>query len=923
MSAVVDAIVSVVSAVWDAIVDLVEAVWDSIAEPILEEIFSWFGIEDETVVEVDKISQKLMGDNVDDTVKAAQVKAVLEFTQSNSRFFPVYMKHISASKAYVRSYYNYAQQGRYTHGLPSMSVKGQLISFNDVKIAVDTEFFGGVDTAVVTFADQAFPTFTQYYHNWLQQAPYNYHPGNQTLTYPDQWGIDRLWDLDDIVDNVTDYTIEFSRSANRVEFWIYGPSTVPEGDTAQYTIYASETVPVGKSITINLAYGGSASDGVDFSSVASVVMPAGADSVQLNLNTIENTDPHTARDIVVTLDSLDNTADAFDDPRIWAPKSSVTTNITDDEGVILTMPHPFVGENDTTVTIPVKLEDDAAGAFTVDYDFTDITATGIIGGGAGSDYDSTPGTLNFAGTAGEIQNIIIPITPDVANDDLEEFQVNLLNCSDPGVTLTNTKVTIWDGTDDPASSVNTINESFTVPLFADNEELIVHYYDPIEGAGNFKIWHYDISSNIYPSAATKESELTELEMLPIAILRKDKQNITEADPAFKSTKTLLSRLQLTLEDVLENIDSPDNPQPGVDDCYINFSVSPNDNNRIVSKILYLNFYQLHVVHSLNSNNNQYHADFQEQDIQNALAWTDYQWNPDTPGTLPIPVGEYTHTVDKVADPSELRLQYRKSATHYDELIINGINAVAAIEYGGYHQLALKTLGDDALTIPVSNFVFQQLSSVEMLEVYGYILRIDFSAIEITHLEWYETAGFLDLFNFVLVVITVVSLGTASSFTAALYQLAINYVIIELVIFIAELTGNEALAAIIGVVAAFALMDAGNIIDFGSLSTADQILQVTTNFSQNFQAAMGVTSAELRAELEAIEEAYQDRIDEIERFNEENDQLVDINFMVALQSANTNLYKAIQNQYDVYDQVYNSRDRAVTDYIENQTRVGVV
>jgi len=915
---VVNFFVDVVETTYEAIVDAVEWTWDNITYPVIEGTFYLLGIKAETVVQVDKITTKIMGDDVSQTVKKTKVKAVIEYISSNESFFNVYMRNMNTAKAQVSAYHNFGEN-TYTYGLPTLTVYGKIMDLAAVKTAIDLDLT--INSTVVS-ANQVAPLLRQKTEYYLQEtAPYNYKPGQNLLSYNDSWGNSREWGFDSVVDNITDYTVSISRTATRNHFWIYGPGTVVEGDSATYTIYSSSLIPTGKSLPINLIYSGTAVDGVDFTSVAQVTMLADTDSVQVVIPTTENTAPHVARNLIVEIGSLDNALDVFDDPSIYPSLKSVDTNITDDEGVILTMPYGLVNESDTSITIPVKLENAAAGAFTVDYSFVDGTAVGVVGGGSGSDYDSTPGTLNFAGTGSEIQNIVIPITVDALDDDQEVFTVNLTNCSDPAVTLTSTSIVIWDGTSDPITGPVVLNDSFTIAPIVNKNVVMAKYHEAANPATDWYLWRYDQDLGTYPDVKAKEETFTDLDMLPVAILRKNKVNIVPEDPSYNPTNQMLKRLQMNLKDVLANIDSEDNPQPGVDDCYINFAVSPQDNNRMVSRLMFRMFYMFHVDLLLVSDTGEYKATFVEQDINNAFIWSSFEWNPDQVGDLGIPIGDYKHTVvpksgsgeDEI--PSKLIMQYQKTANSYDEIVIGALNSVTAISYGTHHNVVLKTITDSALTLPVSYHILKELTFEEQLEVYGYMLRLDFTAIEVTHLEFYETQLFADFFEFAMIVITILSLGSAGSLAAIATQLVTQYLLMELVMFVAEETGNEVLAAVVGVVAAITLGNTSGL-KLGKLVNAEDLLKVTTNFAQNYSIAAGVSMEKLQGDMEEFTSVYEQRQKDFEDVEEELELNLDATFLVGLQSVNTQLYKAVQNQYD-YDTIFNGPDINVSRFVDTQ------
>ncbi|NER09186.1 Carboxypeptidase regulatory-like domain-containing protein [Muriicola jejuensis] len=94
----------------------------------------------------------------------------------------------------------------------------------------------------------------------------------------------------------------------------------------------------------------------------------------------------------------------------------------------ITIDNVTVNEDDGTATFTVILTKAVSGGLTVDYATSDGTAL------AGSDYTATSGTLVFAGTAGETQNIVVPLIDDAVPEFIDEtFNVVLSNVSDPSV----------------------------------------------------------------------------------------------------------------------------------------------------------------------------------------------------------------------------------------------------------------------------------------------------------------------------------------------------------------------------------------------------------------------------------------------------------------------------------------------------------
>lgn len=203
--------------------------------------------------------------------------------------------------------------------------------------------------------------------------------------------------------------------------------------------------------------GGSAADGSNTASWAFADLPAGTYRLSTHWNQgVDRADnvPYSVAGIVGgtvngTFDMLTLNADVTDDGVDWedlgyfevAQDGTLTVSISDNlvNGTIyaqamriekvdsfLSISDVAVDERAGTATFAVTSSLAVENPFSVDF----ATANGSAL--AGSDYTTTSGTLNFTGTAGEIQYITVPIINDNTYELLETFQVNLSNVQSPG-----------------------------------------------------------------------------------------------------------------------------------------------------------------------------------------------------------------------------------------------------------------------------------------------------------------------------------------------------------------------------------------------------------------------------------------------------------------------------------------------------------
>ena len=596
------------------------------------------------------------------------------------------------------------------------------------------------------------------------------------------------------------------------------------------------------------------------------------------------------------------------------------------------MSHQLVIESNTTITVQVKLGQVApSGAFSVDYNFTDLG--GITGG---VDYDNTTGTLDFNGDAGEIQEIDIDIFADVADDDLEQFEVFLENSTDiDGIDISAVaKITILDKTGDPLPGNTLIFDSFLRdPAFVKENSLIVTYSDDSEPLGQFHYWihpHSDLTYDLIPT----HTNITDLEMMPLAIIRKEKTQWDDLhaplSPEFFTTRMLMARVGLDINEFLDATGAnPDISE--IDDSYLNFSVQPTDVNPIVSKMLYKAWEQILITSGLQSNVDTLSATIKEGDIENAIVWTGHTITFGIAGTVAA-VGEYTHSIAA----HDLTMQFQKIAGAYDEIVMTDLNGLTSINYQTYHEVALCVLGDDEFTIPVSWNIFNDVPAREQMEVFQFLCRMDMNAVNVTHLEWYETEAFFDLFEFVLVVIlivvTVISFGTAFSAATSIYAgflaviegLVISFAIGELIAFAVEKIDNAFLSALIIVVVAVLAKNPDILKEFQMMS-AEQLTDLALDFAEDVGKLYFEFDLQERvADIEEQQLAIQEEIDKLEEARENRPDVSalekNFNFPAGLSSATSDNFSAIQAQYN-YDLLYNY-DSIVGNYHQQQLQTGV-
>ncbi len=170
---------------------------------------------------------------------------------------------------------------------------------------------------------------------------------------------------------------------------------VEEGNIGSFPIQLLDSdnnpvvVPEGASVTVDVAYSGTDGNGVDFSGVTQVVIPAGSSSVNLDITALDDAFDEGSETLNITISnpqdggafeaiSLGNsTADMnIVDEANPADKDTVTVNIVDnvtdvEEGNIGSFPIQLVDSNNNPVVVP------AGASITVDVAYSGTDGNGV------------------------------------------------------------------------------------------------------------------------------------------------------------------------------------------------------------------------------------------------------------------------------------------------------------------------------------------------------------------------------------------------------------------------------------------------------------------------------------------------------------------------------------------------------------------
>ncbi|MCP4348818.1 MAG: hypothetical protein GY795_25345 [Desulfobacterales bacterium] len=227
-------------------------------------------------------------------------------------------------------------------------------------------------------------------------------------------------------------------------------------------------------VTVNLVFGGTASNGTDYTaSGSSIFISAGTVTSSITLTGNNDTPDENDETVTVNIDSVSNGSESG--------TQQVTASITDDD------PLPTLTVNDITVTegnsgtvsavFSVALNTPSGKTVTVNYSSGDGTASV-----SDSDYTAVSGTLTFTpGTT--TQTVTVSVNGDARDEDSETFYVNLSAPSNANISDSQGAGTINNDDTSPSLVISdatvtegTVNAAFTVTLSAASGRTVTVYY---------------------------------------------------------------------------------------------------------------------------------------------------------------------------------------------------------------------------------------------------------------------------------------------------------------------------------------------------------------------------------------------------------------------------------------------------------------
>ena len=371
-----------------------------------------------------------------------------------------------------------------------------------------------------------------------------------------------------------------------------------------------------------------------------------------------------------------------------------------------------------------------------------------------------------------------------------------------------------------------------------------------EFSSDYRVHYVQVSGLV--SAYYKSETLALTAIVPV------KENNVLVDLDTYKMRRMLTKLNLSEEDLIDSISNTD-----MDSAYLLMGIDPQFDDDETNEVLFKMFNATNEgVNTINGSYSSYKVTYQF-DLRKVKA-----------DGVAGEVGSYTRINSGEGEDSLIVLRYQISADTFKELIITNFSQITTLSGASFTSYLDSSDGYTRLLIPLD--ILNSLTFYTWAKVYEQSLCILAFSTETVEVKWYETGAFGTLLKIAAIVITIVSLGTATSLSAALWTMATVMAISMAASYIAQEIGGT-FGMIVGAIAAVAAMYAAGFYDPNStamfwLQSANTALSVV-NQSLAHEMENVINAGE--AALEALKEKQEDLQEKIEEagYNESSYSLM--------------------------------------------------
>lgn len=424
-------------------------------------------------------------------------------------------------------------------------------------------------------------------------------------------------------------------------------------------------------------------------------------------------------------------------------------------------------------------------------------------------------------------------------------------------------------------------------------------------------WTYNVNSGVYPTLTVNPTIDLASPYFPVAILRQNNNSMDSGDQYYASTKKLLSKLDIDIDEVVEGINA--NPDIGeIDHAYIIMGVDISTDVEVSMEYLHDYFVYLHAQNptaksgydAWDSNATNYPSytntpPMQKVKIKDAkynvdIGYLFTEYNVVT-GTLTNRVErEWTNRVPRTGEgyaveTSEIIFRKRLSPTTYSEIRVYGLMHVNHVYKGKTVDTTLAKAfyrdGDGDQTngnfiIPLNNVVLKNLGLFKGNELMYDAIKIVFNSYKTVKLKWYQT-GFFQFVTIIIAIAITILTYQPGALTSSLVGAGavtglttLQLIMADVVVAFAIRQGFEMISDILPVEIQFALAiamaayAAGSYLGTGSLQGLPFASEALSAANGLYNSGLEKAFTELNIEIEDFEVEAEAKMDELDDLWEE-------------------------------------------------------
>lgn len=449
------------------------------------------------------------------------------------------------------------------------------------------------------------------------------------------------------------------------------------------------------------------------------------------------------------------------------------------------------------------------------------------------------------------------------------YRVVVSNGIDPDVTINVPIVYITLPDETIYTSVQRITRTITNSAYATEADYIDYRVLSGEVGTELRYWVAvaGVTSAIYDTVA--------IDVTTIIPIKED--NVMVDTDNYKLNR-MLRKLNLSGDVLKENIENPD-----LDSAYLMTGIDPTSNRSADIKTLFMSF------DLISPGSGNITVGISKLSMKYTFTMTKTFVN----GSIG-PVGTYTKSVSGTGATAVMTLRYQGSTSEYKQLVIS--NFLQTYTISGTNFAAYLTTGGGFCRIIIPLDVFNSLQYKDFVNVYEYGLCLLAYSSTTVKIKWYETGAFGTLLKVAAIAIAIISLGSASSVSAALISLATSVAIMVAASLIATWIGGTT-GAIIGAIVAIAAMAYVGGYNFESpelwLMSANKAIGVINQ-------SIAMEMDKLNANREQYIDEMNQKIEELEELSKEYDNDVNFNpYLIGFNSAEAGTSNQIYRSISEY------------------------